>query len=149
MTRLFIEQPLACLGLLDIGRTFFRYCFVSTISTKILLLWKMWKKHWRVKNILLLALALIYGVAIYGRRKNSNRKKVLFVNNFFDSPREKSSKRRTYSLDPFYQHCMAHYTGLLLAPVEGIDCRPISGNFLCHVVTLVTFNSNLVTLKRI
>ena len=54
-------------------------------------------------NILRLGFALISGVAIYGRRINSDRKKVLFLKNFHDSPREKFSKRRTYSLDPFYQ----------------------------------------------
>ena len=46
-------------------------------------------------------IALNYGVAIYVRRINSDRKKVLFLKSF---PREKFSKRRTYSLDPFYQH---------------------------------------------
>ena len=61
----------------------------------------MLQKHWRLKNILLLGVALIYGVAIYGRRKNCDKKKVLFLKNFYESPREKFSKRRTYSLDPF------------------------------------------------
>ena len=42
-----------------------------------------------------------YGVAIYGRRVNSDKKKVFF---FYDSPPEKFSERRTYSVDPFYQH---------------------------------------------
>ena len=96
-----------CIAPQNMGRTFFIFCFVSTISTKILLLWKMLKKHWRLKNILLLGIALIYGVAIYGRRINSDRKKVLFLKNFYDSPREKFSKRRTYSLDPFYQHYLS------------------------------------------
>ena len=60
------------------------------------------KKH--ELTVLLLGIALIYGVAIYGRKRNSDRKKVLFLKNVYDSPREKFSKRRTYSLDPFYQH---------------------------------------------
>ena len=59
----------------------------------------MLKKHGRLKNILLLSIELIYGVAIKGRRINSERRKVFFK--FLDSPREKFSKRRTYSLDPF------------------------------------------------
>ena len=54
--------------------------------------------------MLLLGIALIYGVAINGRRINSDGKKVLFLTNFYDNPREKFFKRRTYSLDPFYQH---------------------------------------------
>ena len=62
----------------NISRTFFILCFVSTIFTQILLLWKMLKKHWRLKNILLLGITWIYWVAIYGRRINSDRKKVFF-----------------------------------------------------------------------
>ena len=77
--------------------SFFIFYFVSTISTKILLLWKMLKKQWISKNILLLGIALIYGVVIHGRR-------IIFFLHFYDSPREKFSKRKTYSLDPFYQH---------------------------------------------
>ena len=64
----------------------------------------MLKKYRRLENILLLGIALIYEIAIYGRRINSDRKKVLFLKSFYDSPREKFSKRITYSLDPFYQH---------------------------------------------
>ena len=64
----------------------------------------MLKKHQRSKNILLPGITLIYGVAIYGRRINSDQKKVLSLKNFHESPREKFSKRRTYFLDPFYQH---------------------------------------------
>ena len=59
-------------------RTFFIFCFVSTNSTKILLLWKSLKKHCRIKNILFLGIALIDRVAISGRRINSDRKKVFF-----------------------------------------------------------------------
>ena len=61
---------------------------------------------------------------------------------------------------------MARYTGLLLAPGEGFGLwpraffalrekkglimlfRPIFGNFLCPVVTLVTFSSNLSNFER-
>ena len=39
----------------------------------------MSKKHGRLKNILLLSIELIYGVAIKGRRINSERKKVFFL----------------------------------------------------------------------
>ena len=38
----------------------------------------MLKNHWRLKNTLLLGFALIYGIAIHGRRINSDREKVLF-----------------------------------------------------------------------
>ena len=34
-------------------------------------------------------------------RINSDRKKVLFLKSFYDSPSKKFSKRRTYPLDPF------------------------------------------------
>ena len=47
---------------------------------------------------------MIYGVAIYGRRINSDGKKLLFLRKIYECPREKFSKRKTYSLDPFYQH---------------------------------------------
>jgi hypothetical protein len=57
-----------------------------------------------LKNILLLGIALIYRVAISGRRINSDGEKLLFLKKFYDSPREKFFKRRTYSIDPFYQH---------------------------------------------
>ena len=67
---------------------------------------KFWRniEDWRI--FFRLGIALIYGVAIYGRRINSNWKKVLFLKKFYDSPREKFSERRTYSFDPFYQHYM-------------------------------------------
>ena len=60
----------------------------------------------------------------------------------------------------------ASYAGLLLAPAEGVGLRPraffalrakkglimlfwpIFGNFLCPVVTLVTFSSNLSNFER-
>ena len=98
----------------NMGRTFFIFCLVSTISTNILLLWKILKKHWRLKNTLLLGIASIYGVAIYGRRIDSKRKKVLFLTNFYDSHCAKFSKRRTYSLGPFYQHYFTPWSNRFL-----------------------------------
>ena len=91
----------------NMGRTCYIFCFVSNISTKILFLWKMLKKHWRLKNILLLGIALIYGVAISGRRINSVRKKVLFLKNFYYSP-EKNSLRGEHILLTLFNntiHC--------------------------------------------
>ena len=66
----------------NMRRTFFIFCFVSTNSNKILLLWKILKKHKRMKNIFLLGIALIDRVAISGRRINSKRKKVLILKKF-------------------------------------------------------------------
>ena len=77
------------------GRIFFTFFFVSTISTKILLLWKNLKKHWRLKIILLLGIALIYGVAICGRRLNSDRKIFFF---FSLTAREKNTLRGEHFL---------------------------------------------------
>ena len=96
----------------NIRRTFFIFCFVSTNSTKILLLWNFLKKHWRMKNILLLGIVLIDRVTISGRRIYFERKKVLFLKNYLDSLREKFSDRRTYSLDPFYQHYLVNLCSL-------------------------------------
>ena len=55
-------------------RTFFILCFVSSNPTKILLLWKILKKHKRMKNILRPDIALIDGVAISERTINSEMK---------------------------------------------------------------------------
>ena len=60
----------------------FILCFVSTNSTKILLLWNFFRKHWRMKNILLFGIALVDRVAIPGGRINSKRKNGLFLKKF-------------------------------------------------------------------
>ena len=59
-------------------RFFFLFFFVSTNSTKILPLWKILKKYWRMKINLFLCIALFDRVEIPGRRINSERRKVFF-----------------------------------------------------------------------
>ena len=61
------------------------------------------KTYLRRKNINLLVIALMYSVAIEGRRINSGRKKMILVNNFYNCNIEIFYKRISYYLDPFYQ----------------------------------------------
>ena len=68
----------------NINRTFFIFCFVSTICPQILLLWKTFKETLKIEE---------YSPPWYfidlGSSNNSKRKKNLFLKNFYVSPREK------------------------------------------------------------
>ena len=62
----------------NMRRIIFIFCFVSTNSTLILFKLKTLKKHWGMKNILRLGIALVDWVTISGRKINSERKKNIY-----------------------------------------------------------------------
>ena len=57
----------------------FKFCQSSFSSSMILLQWKIKKYQWRRKTFLLVCFAVLYQVAIEGKRTKLRRKKILLL----------------------------------------------------------------------